>query len=131
MNQYVIFLAGLFILEACGNGSHAQQNSPNNMSQLLEKINAAVKENIPICEMDAFTGEKSIVNTCSENDRPVVQMANIEADSDHPGDFPDLRDARDVVYWLVGHEPKYTRIDGICWPMEGEPAIFHGRVFPP
>lgn len=101
------------------------------MKSLFSKLNDAIRDSIGICEIDQFIGQKSIINTCSENDRMAISGTHFVADNSHSVDFPDLTEAKEAAYWLLSHESEYTRVIGIYWPKAGKPVIFKARIYPP
>ncbi len=130
MKLHCLIFTLAYSFNACVNNANPQSMNDSRKS-LQSKLINAIRDSITICDIEAFVGQKPIVNTCSDADRLIIQHANIDADINHSGDFPKLIETKDVTYWLVSHETSYTRVIGIYWPLKGMPKLFHARVYPP
>jgi hypothetical protein len=127
------FISLLLVSENCGLTHYQSVNHPKTMQSnyaLVEKLEAAINGKVDVCEIDEVIGIRSLINTCREEDRLVLNHADFGPDPDDEASFQELHKAKDVAYWKVDH-PSLAKIVGLCWYEDGTVKLFKAIVFPP
>jgi len=99
--------------------------------RFLARMKTAVEKGIGPQDIEDFMGQAATVNTQRSNDRAVLSMADIGADTRYQQDLPDLWRAKDVAYWPFHETPREASILGMVWSVDGGCELFHGVVYPP
>ncbi len=98
---------------------------------LLANIRRAVSEGVSPEDVEREVGQRAWINTIRPAERFALNTANIGPDEAAGDPLPNLRKARDVVYWgrpIEAHDP---RIAGILWHEDGSSVMFLGVLYPP
>jgi hypothetical protein len=97
---------------------------------LVKKLEAARQAGVDVCQIDEVVGTPSLINTCREGERLILDHADFAPDPDDEASFKELHEAKDVAYWKVDH-PRLAKIVGLCWDEEGNITLFRAIVLPP
>ena len=97
---------------------------------LVERIREAARRKTPPEDIEDFVGEKATINTIRQPDKDSFEHADIVVDGEEV-DSASLREAKDVVYWILSVESKNPRLVGVAWTAANERKVFFGVVLPP
>ena|SRR6266540_1039632 len=106
-------------------GCHSKNLSDKD-EQLVTKIREAISQQTKIEDVETFVGVKATVNTSRTRGRD--GLPDFLDDPQEVDQIPNLREAKDFVYWVRPIESKPTRIVGILWNDKNEMKLFFGIV---
>lgn len=96
---------------------------------LIEKVNAAVMKATKISKVEKAVGVAATINTNNNADKEVLAITSIALYS-NLSQIESIRDADEVVYWVLSVDTDNPIVVGIAW-VKGEMKIFYGAVYPP
>jgi hypothetical protein len=99
--------------------------------KLVKKVREAVSKKTPPEMVEEFVGIKATIHTLRAADRLALPEIDIAKDPEEPGPTLDLKQAKNVAYWVGPIQSRDARIIGIVWTTKDEMHVFYGIVLPP
>ena len=93
--------------------------------RLITRIREAIASNIPIEDLGRFVGIRPAFNS-SESHLMVLRLVRFKFENDKGG-ICNLRNAKNVVYWVRPIRSENRHVVGIVWDNEGGVSMCYGE----
>jgi hypothetical protein len=98
---------------------------------LIARVRSAIDARVAPREIDAYVGQKAMVNTATGFPLEGLRRVNVLPDPDHPEHTLQLDSAEAVVYFGRPVESNDPKIVGVQYRRDGSAGVFFGIVLPP
>jgi hypothetical protein len=98
---------------------------------VIGRVRSAVDTRVAPGDLEAFVGQKAMVNTITGFPLEGLRRVNLIPDPEHPEHTLKLDSAEAVVYFGRPVESDDPKVVGVQYHRDGSAALFFGIVLPP